>query len=552
MGCPARPDVEWTDESARALQRIGFNAVQLNIAWGPRPADEPLNLEDVVELPEAEAREYPQPVPLRCDPSPERRERRRADLRLRIAVARQAGLRTIFHFGAPFNAHESYGDNPPNCLQDPKVVRRYELLIETLNGEFPGIDDLLLYTYDQDAWLCSEFGTCPRCVGAPLHGRVAGFVNALAAAWRRLNPNGRLWWEPWELSAGQALRAAELLDASCVGLSLHSNIAEVQAAIPVDRWLELTVRMAKSRGIPVIVEHFLSSPTEEMEPFTHIGYPLVTLRSLRKIAGVGADGIKEYYGIVPSASDANLAMTAAFLADPSVSDEEALRRLSASYGDAAASMPEFWRLQSAAMELFPWYTSWFIREVGRSGPAHSMRAAFIRGQQAHTPSWESTRRAIFMKTDESPPDPWMLEDVQLQCEMSAARMAEALRVGESIRDLIPEGIRDDFAAGLEEMEAWRRITLSYALHIRETNLTRILRRHLASGSPLPDRVLHELKETLTADIANQGEEEPCRSALSLLESDPEKFAQSLFCDADPAEVLGGWRWSGSIFSVTSR
>jgi len=53
------------------------------------------------------------------------------------------------------------------------------------------------------------------------------------------------------------------------------------------------------------------------------------------------------------------------------------------------------------LELFPWATSWYIREIGRCDPCHSMEAAFIRGQQAHTPSWESSRHGIFMKADRS-------------------------------------------------------------------------------------------------------------------------------------------------------
>src|SRR5437764_15491733 len=43
----------WTDEQVQALADAGFNAVQLNVAWGSRPAGEPLNLNDVVGLPDA-------------------------------------------------------------------------------------------------------------------------------------------------------------------------------------------------------------------------------------------------------------------------------------------------------------------------------------------------------------------------------------------------------------------------------------------------------------------------------------------------------------------
>ena len=47
----------------RQVKELGFNAIQLNLAWGVRPDDEPLNLEDVVELDPATAEELPQPVP---------------------------------------------------------------------------------------------------------------------------------------------------------------------------------------------------------------------------------------------------------------------------------------------------------------------------------------------------------------------------------------------------------------------------------------------------------------------------------------------------------
>ncbi len=57
---------------------------------------------------------------------PERRDERRAQLTHRIALCRDLGLRTIFHFGAPFNAQ--YGidtdfDGPqPRSLLDPETT----------------------------------------------------------------------------------------------------------------------------------------------------------------------------------------------------------------------------------------------------------------------------------------------------------------------------------------------------------------------------------------------------------------------------------------------
>src|SRR6476661_7222024 len=107
--------VPWTDANLQRLKDLGFNTIQVNVAWGPRPDDEPLNLEDVVAL-----------------------------------------------------------------------------LPEIFARDFPEVDDILVYTYDQDAWLCSEFGPCPRCLGIPLHERLPHFLNHLASRWKAVRSQGRL------------------------------------------------------------------------------------------------------------------------------------------------------------------------------------------------------------------------------------------------------------------------------------------------------------------------------------------------------------------------
>lgn len=37
LGCPPHPDVEWSEANFDRLKKLGFNTVQLNIAWGDRP-----------------------------------------------------------------------------------------------------------------------------------------------------------------------------------------------------------------------------------------------------------------------------------------------------------------------------------------------------------------------------------------------------------------------------------------------------------------------------------------------------------------------------------
>jgi hypothetical protein len=504
LGCPTRPDVEWNLANLSRLKDLDFNTIQLHIAWGSRPNDEPLNIEDVVTLaPDLEA-VYPQPVPLRSEPSPQSRERRRANLHQRLELCRQLGLRTLFHFGAPYNAHARYGDNPPNCIMDEAVIRRYELLLETFAREFAGVDDILVYTYDQDAWLCGEFGECPRCKGVPLHERLTPFIDRLSTTWRRLSPEGRLWWSPWELSAGQVLQCVKLLNPDGLGLDLHPNVAETIATIPVDRWLKNVCSLAEERGIPVLVESFLGAASEEVEPYQYLAHPLVTRRQIAAIAAVpGVRGIKEYYGLLPDKPDPNLSMAGLCFQHPEKSEAELLHMLAAPYGLVAGRVGEYWRLCSTAQELFPWDVSWFAREVGKSDLSHSLSAAFIRGQQCHTPAWDSTRAAIFMKTDSAQPHPWMLEDLQLRFGLAAEKMMAALAVGQAIQDQVPSELAPAFGEGLKELDHLRRQVLAYAYHLRETNLATLMRQSRQSGHPAPQHWVDEMAGLLKADAQNQ-------------------------------------------------
>ncbi len=551
--------VPWTPQSLEMLKVLGFNTIQLNVAWGARPGDEPLNLEDVVELSEEQNRLYPQVVTLNCRPGADAYRIRREQLRQRIALCKEAGFRTIFHFGAPYNAHAVFGDAPPNCLMDSNVLTRYQLLLDAFNRDFPGVDDILVYTYDQDAWLCSEFGPCPRCLGIPLAERLTPFLDGLASRWQGINPDGRLWWEPWELSAGQVYDCVSRLQPKALGLSLHCNIAEVQATLPVDRWLKNTIAMAQSRGIPSIVEYWLGGPSEELEPFHHLSHPLVTLRGLKTIASVaGVCGIKEYYGLNPTTEDANLRMTGLFFDDPHISEDEALSMLAEPYGSAAETMIQFWQLTSEGMEFFPWETSWMIRELGRSRTDHSLDAATLRGEMCHTPSWDSTRAAIFMKTDNRQPHPWMLEDVQLRCSLAAQKWEAAGQLGRSILEDVPDHILEAFTHNLVDLAAAKRRAYAYAYHLRETNLASILRKAAEMNMPYPQRSVDELAALLEADRRNHLEERAearhaanvpewpeIDRAIALLKESVGRFL-SEFLKEGPIQASKG------IFSVTSR
>ncbi|MCE5258056.1 MAG: hypothetical protein LLG44_03235 [Chloroflexi bacterium] len=547
LGSNSEPQVPWTLDTLLQLKDMGFNTMQLNIAWGPRPADEPLNMEDVVSLPPDQAASLPQPLALRSNQSPTRVAERKTQLKERIALCQQAGMRSIFHFGAPYNSFYGYqGKALPNCLLDGVTTPRQIALMEAFAKEYPGVDDLLIYTFDQDAWLCDEFGPCERCRGIPLHQRAADFINTLAQAWRRVSPQGRIWWEPWELSAGQVYKSIELLDPCTTGLSIHSNIAEVMAALPADRWYKNTAHLAAERGIPVIGEHWLGAGSEELEFYFHLQHPLVTWRALQAMTAIhGIVGIKEYYGLMPHREDPNLRATSLFIQHPEYTEEQALASLAEPYGGLADEMVRYWRLSSSAMEFIPWDISWFMRDMQRSNVSHAMTAAFTRGQQCRTPSWESTRRAIFMKTDSAQPDPYLLEDIQLRCAMAAQYLFQALQAGKSFVARVRADWRPVLYAALAEQDGMRRRLLAYAYHLRETNLATIMRVHRAEGAQVPAMIAAELRETLKADQYNQAQDEPIDEALALLDSDLDTFLATYY-------QIGPDTLSRGHFSLTSR
>jgi hypothetical protein len=335
------------------------------------------------------------------------------------------------------------------------------------------------------------------------------------------------------------LTTVENINPKGFGLSLHSNIAEVMATLPVDRWLKNTVEIAHDRHIPAMVEYWLGSPSEELETFFHFPYPLVTLRGLKAIANLpGVIGIKEYYGLNPTVEDPNLRMTALFFKNPAISESAAMQQLAKPYGNAAAGVSEMWRLTSEGMEIFPWDLSWYLRRFGTRPPIHDLTAARLDGQMAHTPSWASTRKAIYMKTDNSPSDPWMLEDVQMRYELAAKRFGSALEVGYKCKKMIPAALAIDYEKQLADIGGMCRRTLSSAYYLRETNLALDIRKADTLKRPVAVQ-LNEMKELLKKDLENYNEEKALdaknnpgwtemEQAIAVLDKNPSLFIQTYF------------------------
>jgi hypothetical protein len=504
VGHNSVPDLRFDDAQMLALKRYGFNTVQLNIAWGPRPADEPLNLEDVVTLPgELEA---------------PRVAERRAEIVRRAEACKRYGFRTIFHFGAPRVEKHIYrtllGPDSTQaaepCIQARETVDRYCRLLSLLAEACPLIDDVLVYTYDQDAWLCGEFGTCPRCGGMPLHERLPSFLAALRDTWVSVRSEGTVWWEPWELSAGQSYKVINRLPVHNFGLMLHSNIAEVQAVRPVDPWFRNVARLAAEREMPVVGELFLGSASEEVEPLHHVVYPRIVYQQIATLRQVyGVVGAKEYYGLLPDRNDPNLAMAGLLFCEPTMASDEALGRLAEPFGEARESILVAWEAVASGFEVFPWDVSWLSREIGYLNPCHGWQAAIIRGQVADSPSWRSSRRSIFMATeDELAPHPWLLEDIGLRYELAATKFGQALKWYERALNQLPPGLTDDVRAWMDDVRVMRRSARTYQIHIQETLVARHIRLAVDSGEEPPSAWIEMLRALLELDAANQADTVP--------------------------------------------
>lgn len=494
VGQPKEPDLRFDDQQLSALKQLGFNAIQLNIAWSWRPADEPLNLEDIVTVEGTEPAAVVQ---------------RRQELRRRIAMCRKYGFRTLFHFGAPKMLHYPEKIGIADCIMLKETRERYRRLLSRFAESCPGVDDILVYTYDQAAWLCSEFGECPRCRTIPLSERLPAFLKLLCDTWRKHNPNGIMWWEPWELSAGQSLAIIPHLPRSNFGLMLHSNIAEVQASRPVDCWFRNVARLASEHGLPVAGEVFLSRSSEEIEPLRLI-MPRIVYQQIAAVRSVtGITGIKEYYGLLPDRFDPNLAMAGIMFHNPDLGLAEALQRISEDFGAAREGLLQAWEMTASAFEIYPWDLTWFLRSAGYLNPCHGWNSAYIHAETWDTPSWHSTRRAIFAATTSIlSPHPWLLEDAALRFGTAQALFAGAAKACETLLPMLPQRYTEEIALCVHDLAIMQRACRTYQLHIQESLMAWHIRRYTGNGQTAPDHLYARLRELLELDAINQKDSTP--------------------------------------------
>jgi hypothetical protein len=503
IGNPANADIRYDASQLDALKKLGFNTLQLNIAWGARPADEPLNLEDILYVPGIGNEGLV--------------NKRMASIKIRAKLAKAAGFRTLFHFGAP-RLDSLYKSLRPdlidiatekNSIQKKEVVDKYVDLLRRLKKEVPELDDIQVYTFDQEAWIANEFGNGPTDREIPLHERLPSFLQTLTKTWAELSPNGMLWWEPWELSAGQIYTCIPMLPVKNFGMFLHSNIAEVQLTRPVDVWFKNTVRLLAERNIPVVGELFLASATEELEPLGRIAAPRLVGEEFDALAQCEQlSGVKEYYGTLPDMYDPNLQMAAIKFADPGKPNQEALRELAMAFGENSGIL-DAWEFTAMGLSLFPWDATWRFRSLPKNAAGlqvfHQWDFARIMGEVAPSPSWKSTRRSHFMTTEMEILDPWFFEDIELRCQASSVKLMEAIAEFEkiSMKTQTASPYREYIAGSISDLRILEQYVTAIRCYCRESNLAWMMRKYAGKGEKIPAALIARFEDIMKTDIANQ-------------------------------------------------
>ncbi|MBE0653415.1 MAG: hypothetical protein IH594_06435, partial [Bacteroidales bacterium] len=390
---PGKEEIDWSDQSLEELKDLGVNMLQLSVAFGWRPANEVLNMEDL-------------------------NEEQIIMWKYRIKQAEKHGFKTIAHFGIP----RWLNDNPvkPACILDQEIRDKYVHLISEFMTTFPEVNDILVYTYDQRAWLCSEFGPCPRCTGIPLSDRLPDFLNLLTETMQKARPGNKtmLWWKPWEISKGQTIDILNKIDPKGFGLMLNSSTSNEgypfnDGSFKSDLGVKRFVQLAYELNIPVIGEfqHTFYKPLYMVDDY----FPRLIYEQMNGWKEMeGVIGVKEYYGFAPSTFSVNYSMLKEWMKTPNASLEELLNRIAAPYGKKSAPcMIKAWEYVAQAVEAMPWDVP-----AGIGGPnskvEHNWTPVKLGNASFDTPLWKANRKSYFMLTGDKIAHPWIIEDAGIR------------------------------------------------------------------------------------------------------------------------------------------
>jgi hypothetical protein len=393
----------------KKLKDLGINTVFINLAWS-RP-----HIDAVVLEAAAISKTYPKTS------EPGEVEKTRERLAWRVKNVKSLGMGAMALFGIPqymdySKLPESYralmgapksliSPDQVTCVLSPETRIYYAELIEDLLSHLPGLDGMLVYTYDELAEVCDEDSDCPRCKGIPAENRISEFLDFLHGTANKFKPGFKFWWEPWELSWSQVYKILEMCGKD-IAVSCHSALHEVYFVNHPDLWLRTIAGLCRRQGREMIAELFLSGCGEDLYHSPSYPCPRLVYEQLESVSLLeGIDGIKEYYGICQSFMGINEAALGYCLSGENPDFLAFIKNLSEQYAEngekeSAEALASAWELASHTLELLPWELSWVMRTgnyhpydpgyYGKIGFYELMRTPW------ESPSWLSNRRSYYM------------------------------------------------------------------------------------------------------------------------------------------------------------
>ena len=415
VGNPLIPETQWSDEQMQVLKDLGFNTVQMNIAWDNRPNGEILNLEHV----EGEALK---------------------EMQRRENVMKKHSLKGLPHFGMPrikILGHEANITSyiTPACISDEFIVSEECEKFKKFFKNCPTVKDIMIYTYDQHAWLCSEFGNCPRCAGIPLSDRLPKFLNTILDTLYDIDPEITFWWQPWELSLGQILDTLDKIDKPNFGLMLNTGGLESYFTNFQNTWIKTIGDKAKEKNIPIIGEIQATGSGVGTVPLQRFPCPTLVYRQIEILQSLPTlKGIKEHFGIAFSRLGVNTLFLKEYFKNCNLSLDELLKNTAKYYGEKASEyLIEAWKESEKGMDLIPYSFTYEYSNIACLSPKHDYNFPKVNCVHANTPAWESDRRAGIMLTHDTNYHPWAMENAALLFKQSSAKF---LKVAELYKKAI--------------------------------------------------------------------------------------------------------------------
>lgn len=449
VGNPDLPTVEWSDEQLRYLKDMGMNFAQMNIAWNGEPGGEPLNLEHIDD-------------------------KMLETFRYRVSQLKKFGMKGMPQFGLPRMLASQHVGNitpymTPSCILEEDTMNRNWAMMERLMRACPEIDDYMFYTYDQHAWICSEFGGCPNCAGIPLDERLPGFIDAFKARMAKVNPDAIFWWQPWELSLGQIAEVLQKINTDNFGLIINTAGSESYFNNLDNYWVRGIGAIAAERNIPIIGEIQSGGSGVGGVPLQRVCCPSLVKRQIDIVKRLPTFvGIKEHYGYAFEKESANMLFLAEYLRDPEAETDDILMRTALRYGDKEAeTLVAAWKLYETAIDFIPFEFVYLYSNICGYSPKHDFNVPFVQGVHADTPAWESDRRAYYLITHDIEYHPWALENAALKFKQAGERLKRGT-------DLLREAAvtakkrEQDLAETISDMDALTRACMGQYYHFKES------------------------------------------------------------------------------------